>query len=55
MSVAELIAQLQTLDQTLPVRAFSHYEAIESKELYEATHEEAFDEIPECVVLHFDV
>jgi urease accessory protein UreF len=55
MTVAELVAQLQTMDQTLPVRAFSHYEAVESKVLHEATHEEGFDDIPECVVLHFDV
>jgi len=60
MLVSELVAQLQTLPQHLPVTAFSHYQAKEL-ELYSAELFEKFGEptdadyMPDSVTLHFDV
>jgi hypothetical protein len=55
MLVHELVAQLQTLPQHLPVTAFSHKQA-EELELYSAELFEAVaDDDVESVTLHFDV
>ena len=56
VTVAQLIEQLQKLEPTLPVVAFSHKHAIEFDRFYEASAEPSpFEDSEDCAVLHFDV
>lgn len=58
ITVAQLIAQLQQFDSSLPVEAFAHSTATQL-ELYSVEFVEGFvdeiDNIPACVTLHFNV